>query len=121
MKEKIEEIYSNSLLACSNENNIDACSYALLKNKDIYMISNNNYNFIRKISDEEYKEVIDLINDLDLIGPFEFVTKKVTSLYNIYVNYKGINKKICSFFGTDEEPNIYNHVEDLLKSLVNIK
>ena len=130
MKEKVVDLYSKSLLACINENkerNSNKYSYAVLPSKELYTIiysledDSIIINLIRNIGNEEYEEVINLIEDLDLIGPFDFLTNTVDLACNIFVNHKGINKKIKASCGSDEEPGIYNHVFNLLNSFVNVQ
>lgn len=129
MKEETKKIYSKSILACSNNSkkkDMKVFSYAVLSNKELYKIeydckeNSNAVILLRIISKEEYSEVTCLIEDLDLIGPFQFITENADSFFSIYVNYKGVHKVIKSFCGTDEEPGIYNHVFNLLESFANI-
>lgn len=132
-KEELNKIRGNEIIEVNSWWGLRYPGYKgtiVTKNKEIYKyqyyhfipdeLKDKNCNYIQKIkdlTDDEYKKVIMFIEDE--IEKKEFTNKIIYDAgYDVIINYNGINKRIMNNKGFEDNIELYDKAEVLMKELL---
>ena len=129
---ELNEIRSNMLIEVSHWWGHTYTGYAgtiITNNKEVYIYQfyhrepkeiegkGKFINKIKELSESEFDRVVEFVKNE--IIPKEFMDKRIFDAgYSVAVNYNGINKKINNNKGFDDEPEIYDLADKLLKEII---